>query len=103
MSSICIGAKPEIDPVAQFFNTWFPAVLATRINRWKAVLLGFFFYFWCTTFPKKAKKFVKGMMYKEVKDVMSEEEFDKHFTPPYNPWQQRFCLAPGGDFFKPIR
>ena len=43
------------------------------------------------------------MMYKEVKDVMTEEEFDKHFTPPYNPWQQRFCLAPGGDFFKPIR
>ena len=34
---------------------------------------------------------------------MSEKEFDKHFTPPYNPWEQRFCLAPGGDFFAPIR
>ena len=34
---------------------------------------------------------------------MSEEEFEKHFTPPYNPWEQRFCLAPGGDFFAPIR
>ena len=42
-------------------------------------------------------------MYNEVKSVMSIEEFDKHFTPPYSPWQQRFCLAPGGDFFKPIR
>ena len=31
---------------------------------------------------------------------MSHEEFEKHFTPPYNPWEQRFCLAPGGDFFK---
>ena len=31
------------------------------------------------------------------------EEFAKHFSPPYNPWEQRFCLAPGGDFFKPIR
>jgi len=98
-----IGAKPEVDPVAQFFNTWLPARLAQPINRWKAVLLGFFFYLWCTTFPNKAKKFVKGVMYNEVKSVMSVEEFDKHFTPPYNPWQQRFCLAPGGDFFKPIR
>merc|ERR1711892_664302 len=42
-------------------------------------------------------------MYQEVKSVMSEEEFDKHFTPPYNPWEQRFCLAPGGDFFVPLR
>ena len=42
-------------------------------------------------------------MFKQVKKVMSEKEFDKHFTPPYNPWEQRFCLAPGGDFFKPIR
>ena len=42
-------------------------------------------------------------MYEEVKSVMSQEEFDKHFTPPYNPWQQRFCLAPGGDFFRPFR
>ena len=87
-----IGAKPETDPVAQFFNTWLPACLAQPINRWKAVLLGFFFYLWCTTFPNKAKKFVKGVMYNEVKSVMSVEEFDKHFTPPYNPWQQRLRI-----------
>ena len=31
------------------------------------------------------------------------EEFEKHFTPPYNPWEQRFCLAPGGDFFKAFK
>ena len=31
------------------------------------------------------------------------EEFAENFTPPYSVWKQRFCLAPGGDFFKPIR
>ena len=35
--------------------------------------------------------------------IFFREEFDKHFTPPYNPWQQRFCLAPGGDFFKSFK
>ena len=30
------------------------------------------------------------------------EEFDKHFSPPYNPWEQRFCLAPKGDFYKAL-
>jgi cation diffusion facilitator CzcD-associated flavoprotein CzcO len=26
-----------------------------------------------------------------------------HFEPNYNPWDQRFCVAPDGDFFKAIR
>ena len=31
------------------------------------------------------------------------EEFEKHFSPPYNPWQQRLCLAPKGDFFTALK
>ena len=54
-------------------------------------------------YPESAKRLIKKGMFNEVKSVMSEKEFDKHFTPPYNPWEQRFCLAPGGDFFAPIR
>ena len=26
---------------------------------------------------------------------------DKHFTPRYKPWDQRLCLVPDGDFFRP--
>ena len=26
-----------------------------------------------------------------------------HFTPRYNPWEQRLCLVPDGDFFKAVR
>eukprot|EP00090_Calanus_glacialis_P002362 TRINITY_DN11755_c0_g1_i1.p1 TRINITY_DN11755_c0_g1~~TRINITY_DN11755_c0_g1_i1.p1 ORF type:complete len:497 (-),score=148.91 TRINITY_DN11755_c0_g1_i1:98-1588(-) len=98
-----IAGKPETDPFAQFCNTWLPQSIAVKINRWKAVLLGALFYQFCVRYPERAKKLVKAGMYKEVQSVMSEEEFDKHFSPPYNPWQQRFCLAPGGDFFAPIR
>ena len=25
-----------------------------------------------------------------------------HFTPRYKPWDQRFCIVPGGDLFKAI-
>jgi len=31
------------------------------------------------------------------------ELVDKHFTPPYNPWDQRLCAVPDGDFFKAMR
>ncbi|WP_189849994.1 flavin-containing monooxygenase [Streptomyces omiyaensis] len=27
---------------------------------------------------------------------------DEHFSPPYDPWDQRLCAAPGGDLFKAI-
>merc|ERR1711944_53631 len=54
-------------------------------------------------FPESVKRLIKKATRKQVKNVMSDEEVDKHFTPPYNPWEQRFCLAPGGDFFAPIR
>ena len=30
-------------------------------------------------------------------------DVDTHFNPPYNPWDQRLCLAPDGDFFQAIR
>ena len=26
-----------------------------------------------------------------------------HFTPPYDPWDQRFCIVPDGDLFRAIR
>lgn len=32
------------------------------------------------------------------------EDFDyKHFTPKYNPWDERLCAAPDADFFKAIK
>jgi len=98
-----IAAKPKVDPIARLLAAWLPESLAVQLNRWKAVLLGALFYQYCTRYPESAKRLIKGGMYNEVKSVMSKEEFEKHFSPPYNPWQQRFCLAPGGDFFEPLR
>jgi monooxygenase len=30
-------------------------------------------------------------------------DLDTHFTPRYNPWDQRLCLAPDGDLFAALR
>ena len=29
--------------------------------------------------------------------------YETHFSPLYNPWDQRLCLVPDGDLFKAIR
>ena len=33
---------------------------------------------------------------------LPDEYVDKHFTPTYNPWDQRICALPEGDLFNAI-
>ena len=54
-------------------------------------------------FPNHSKRLIKKGMYKELENVMSKNEFEKHFSPRYDPLKQRFCLTPDGDFFAAIR
>lgn len=49
---------------------------------------------------------VKANLLKKMRQQlpnMLEAEFQRHFNPSYNPWDQRVCLCPGGDFFEAIR
>ena len=39
------------------------------------------------------------MLLKKIGDFPAKP----HFEPNYNPWDQRFCVAPDGDLFKVIR
>ena len=48
-----------------------------------------------TRYPEYAKKFFKGAMHKEVESVMSNAEFEEHFSPPYNVGK-KFLLASQG-------
>jgi len=98
-----IVARPEVDPIAKFLSDWLPQTLALKLNRWKIVLLSTLFFQYCVNFPERAKNYVRNNMWNNVKDSdMTKEEFDKHFTPPYNPWDQRLCLTPAADFFGAI-
>jgi len=49
------------------------------------------------------KKLYLGMMRQAVGEGMSDEEFAKHFTPSYNPWEQRVCFCPDNDFYECIK
>jgi cation diffusion facilitator CzcD-associated flavoprotein CzcO len=50
------------------------------------------------TNPQQAKETLLKMTRAQIGDDM----VDKHFTPSYNPWDQRMCLIPNGDLFKCI-
>ncbi len=50
--------------------------------------------------PQAARKLLTGLTTRILKD---EKLVAEHFTPEYNPWDQRLCAVPDADFFKAMR
>jgi cation diffusion facilitator CzcD-associated flavoprotein CzcO len=95
-----ILSLPAQDAIANFLRRILPAKLAYAIVRWKNVLLGMLMY----QLSRRSPDVIKGMIYKGVrKELGPDFDIRKHFTPSYNPWDQRLCLVPDADLFKAMR
>jgi cation diffusion facilitator CzcD-associated flavoprotein CzcO len=93
-------ARPSRDPLADRLRRRLPIKLAYAATRWKNVLLGMYFYQMCMRKPDKVKSLLLG----GVRQMLGPDyDVDTHFTPRYNPWDQRLCLVPDADFFRAIR
>jgi cation diffusion facilitator CzcD-associated flavoprotein CzcO len=95
-----IASVPQDDPVAVFHSKFLPAKATFPIVRWKNVFQQLAVYGASRRFPDRMKKFFIGQVTKQVPEGF---EVDKHFTPTYNPWDQRLCAVPRGDLFRAIR
>jgi cation diffusion facilitator CzcD-associated flavoprotein CzcO len=95
-----VVAWPDEDRIANALRRWLPARAACSIARWKNVLGGMYFYRICKRNPERAKIMIRDGLRAELGP---DYDIAKHFTPRYNPWDQRLCLAPNGDFFHSIR
>lgn len=94
-----IVSRPAQDKIANWLRASLPALIAYAITRWKNVLLGMFFY----NLARKRPSVMKRLIAKGVKKELGEEFDIRHFTPSYNPWDQRLCLVPDSDLFRAIR
>jgi cation diffusion facilitator CzcD-associated flavoprotein CzcO len=95
-----IASKPSVDRIADALRARLPAAAAYRIARGKNVLLSRFQYRLAQRRPAVVKALVrKGL----VAQLPPDYDVATHFTPPYDPWDQRFCLVPDGDLFRSIR
>ncbi len=94
-----VVSRPAEDKLANSLRRLLPARAAYAITRWKNVLLQQFFY----NLARKRPDLFKWMLAKGVRNHLGEQYDLKHFTPPYNPWDQRLCLVPDSDLFNAIR
>lgn len=94
-----VVSRPAQDKVANLLRHSLPARAAYALTRWKNVLLGMFFY----KLARARPDVFKWMLAKGVRNHLGEEYDLKHFTPKYNPWDQRLCLVPDSNLFEAIR
>jgi len=92
-------ARPAIDNFSQRLRKVLPESTAYGIIRKLNSARGEFFYNQTRKKPDKVREQLLGM----ARTSLGEEEVAKNFTPSYNPWDQRLCLMPDGDFFESIK
>ncbi|MBO9522228.1 MAG: NAD(P)/FAD-dependent oxidoreductase [Nocardioidaceae bacterium] len=95
-----VGIVPKQDKIANRLRKLLPAGLAHQVIRNKNAAFSIGVYEFCQRQPKLARKVFTGMATKGIKD---EALVAEHFTPDYDPWDQRLCAIPNGDLFKKIR
>jgi cation diffusion facilitator CzcD-associated flavoprotein CzcO len=95
-----VVSRPAEDAMANWLRTKLPGKLAYDIVRWRNVLFGMWFF----RMARKKPAQVKANIIKMVREQLGPDyDVDKHFTPSYNPWDQRLCLVPDADMFRMIK
>jgi cation diffusion facilitator CzcD-associated flavoprotein CzcO len=95
-----VVSRPAEDAFAQRVRKWLPAKLAYDVVRWRNVLLQMYFFNFARKQPRKVKQ---GIIALAAQQLGPDYDVATHFTPRYNPWDQRLCLAPDADLFRAIR
>jgi monooxygenase len=95
-----IANVPEEQAMAEKLRKWLPDSWVFRLTRWKQVLFQIYIYQLSRRRPQDLKKYLIGQVRRELG---SDYDVATHFTPDYNPWDQRLCAVPGGDMFTAIR
>ncbi len=95
-----VASLPARDPVAGAVERLLPPRQAGTAMRWFKALTTQAFFQLSRHRPDMVKRMVRRQLERQLP---ASFDIDTHFTPRYNPWDQRFCIAPDGDLFKAIR
>ena len=95
-----VVSRPSVDGLANGLRRFLPPKLAYDIVRWRNTL----WQQWMYKLSRIAPGVLKRSLLKKVREEIGEMvDIEKHFTPRYNPWDQRLCLVPDDDLFRAIQ
>jgi cation diffusion facilitator CzcD-associated flavoprotein CzcO len=90
---------PEEDSLAKAARHVLPPKRAHALIRWKNALLMVLLF----QVSRRRPEFMKRLLRRGIERLLGPDyDIDTHFTPRYNPWEQRMCFVRGGDLFEAI-
>lgn len=91
---------PSRDRLADMLRRRLPAHLAHSLVRWKNVLATTAMF----QFSRRAPRLARSVLRRGVRrQLPAGYDVDRHFSPRYDPWDQRLCVVPDGDLFAAVR
>ena len=94
-----IVSLPARNPLVQLLRRVLPERWSGGVVRWFNALMTQAFY----QLSRRRPALVKRMLRKGIeRQLPPGYDVDTHFTPRYEPWDQRLCLVPDGDLFEAI-
>ncbi len=94
-----VASVPEEDIISEKLRKVLPDKLVYRLGRTRNVALQMLVYQLSQRHPAMVRK----MLLKQVELQVGKNVDMRHFTPVYNPWEERLCAVPNGDLFKALR
>ncbi|MDP3892257.1 NAD(P)/FAD-dependent oxidoreductase [Nocardioides sp.] len=95
-----IISQPTTDPIAEQMIRRLPSRMASKAVRGRYLATSIGFYEFCQRRPQAARTLLRKLLERQLPP---DVDFDTHFKPQYDPWDQRLCLVPSGDLFKALR
>lgn len=90
---------PARDPIANLVRRVLPTRAAYATVRWKNALTTLSVFYACRRAPTLMKRALRAGVKRRLP---AGYDIDAHFRPRYDPWDQRVCMAPDGDFFNAV-
>lgn len=94
-----IASVPSIDMIYSKMRKLLPEDVAYKLTRARNIGMQRGIY----AIAQKQPKLLKTLLLKSVQFQLKGKVDMKHFTPNYEPWDQRLCVVPDGDLFKILR
>lgn len=95
-----IASLPTEDWLANGVHRVLPARVAHPLIRWKNISRSMFYFWLARTYPGVFKR---GLRTEAVRELGPSYPVDEHFSPHYNPWDERLCIVPDGNLFHVLR
>lgn len=94
-----VMSVPKVDPVTTRLQRFLPEKVAYGLARARNVGLQRFLYRVSRSRPGVVRRFLRMAARRQLGETVDI----RHFSPSYNPWDQRLCVVPQGDLFKCLR